>query len=93
MNKIIFLSSKENTTNYLIEVLVVTDYSIFQTFQKLTKINQEKALISYMKIYFTQLINEVNFKYINSFNDDSELRISVKLKNFLFSTVVIFEKN
>ncbi|CAF0917232.1 unnamed protein product [Brachionus calyciflorus] len=68
-----------------IELLIVTDYSIYQNFKKFTGIKDQKLLLTYMKIYFSQFANGINFKYLNSFKDDTELRLTVKLKNFIFS--------
>ena len=42
-----------------------------------------------MKIYYSHFFNGVNQHYQNSLSTDPDLRITIKLKNFLFFTVRI----
>jgi hypothetical protein len=41
----------------------------------------------YMKAYFAHYVNTVNQRYQNSFTTDPDLRLTVRLTNFLFITV------
>ena len=41
----------------------------------------------HMKAYFAHLMNGVTKRYTNSFASDPDLRLSVKLSNYLFLTV------
>ena len=43
-----------------------------------------------MRIYYCHYFNGVNQYYQNSLLNDSDLRITIKLKNFLFFTVNIY---
>lgn len=42
-----------------------------------------------MKVYYSHFFNGVNQQYQNSLSTDPDLRITIKLKNFLFYTVCI----
>jgi hypothetical protein len=44
----------------------------------------------YMKAYFAHYVNTVNQRYQNSFTTDSDLRLTVRLTNFLFITVYYY---
>jgi hypothetical protein len=48
--------------------------------------NQTLAFL-YMKAYFAHYVNTVNQRYQNSFTTDPDLRLTVRLTNFLFITV------
>ena len=73
--------------NLYIELLLVADNTIFNDQQRSAKINDTDLTFQFMKIYYSHYFNAVNQHYQNSLMNDSSLRITVKLKNFLFFTV------
>jgi hypothetical protein len=96
--KIIFHKSRKNPsrvnkknprrpTNLFIEMLVVTDESIFNDHKRFANTNDTAQVFMHMKIYYSHLLNGVNQRYANSFVNDADLRIHVRLTNFLFLTV------
>ena len=51
-----------------------------------TGISDRVILFEYMKIYLSHVMNGVNLRYKNSLLKDPDLRLYVKLTNFLFLT-------
>jgi len=41
-----------------------------------------------MKSYFAHYVNGINQIFLNSFQNDNDLRITVKLSNYLFLKVI-----
>jgi hypothetical protein len=70
-----------------VETLVVTDVTIYEDHKRFTNSNNQKIIFHHMKMYFSHYINGIDKMYQNSFQNDPDLRISIKLKNFLFLTV------
>lgn len=66
----------------------MTDSSIYLDHQKFAQITDRNLTFEFMKIYYSHFFNGVNQQYLNSLANDTDLRISVKLKNFLFFTVI-----
>lgn len=51
--------------------------------------NDSVLIFQSMKLYYSHFFSGVNQHYQNSLSTDADLRISIKLKNFLFFTVII----
>ncbi|RMZ95225.1 A disintegrin and metallo ase with thrombospondin motifs 3-like [Brachionus plicatilis] len=69
-----------------VEVLVVTDVSVYLAHKAFLKTTSQSLVLDYMKIYYSHVINNVNKLFKNSFSDDADLRINIKATNFLFLT-------
>jgi hypothetical protein len=50
----------------------------------------QNLVFMYMKAYFAHYVNTVNQRYQNSFTTDPDLRLTVRLTNFLFITVFYY---
>ena len=70
-----------------VEYLMVSDAVIFNRYMNLLQTSNSTIVIQYLQIFFTQLINAVNLRYINSFKNDPDLRIFVIFKGLLIETV------
>ena len=70
-----------------LEVLVVTDYTIYDDFTRYAQTNNTDLVFLYMKNYFAHYINEVNQRFQNSFGNDPDVRLTIQLKNYLFIKV------
>lgn len=70
-----------------VEVLVVTDHSIYEDHQRYARSNDSNIVFLHMRTYFAHFINEVNQRFKNSFANDPDLRIAIRLKNFFFIKV------
>jgi hypothetical protein len=73
-----------------VEILIVTDESVFNDHTKFAKTSDPSLALLNMRIYFTHLINGVNKLFQNSLSNDTNLHITVTHKNFLFLTVIVF---
>ncbi len=73
-----------------VEVLLVTDSSVYKDHQRFSGSNDTHVIFMHMKIYFSHVMMGVNQRYQNSMSDDHILRLTIKLANFLFLTVVFF---
>jgi hypothetical protein len=69
-----------------VETLLVTELSFYNHMKKYTGINDQVILFEYMKIYLSHVMNGVNLRYKHSLMQDPDLKIIVKLTNFLFLT-------
>ena len=67
-----------------VELLVVVDKTIYLDHQKILKTNDSDLILNNIRVYYSHFFNGVNQQYQNSFNNDPDLRISIKLKNLLF---------
>ena len=65
-----------------VETLVVTDYTIFNDHKVLAGSSDSNQVMTHMRVYFGHLFNGIAQRYLNS--ADSDLRIFVKLSNYLF---------
>ena len=73
--------------NLNVELLVVTDSTVFQTHQRFAGTSNTEIVFLHMRHYYAHLINGVNQRYQNSLSNDPDLRINIILTNFLFLTV------
>jgi hypothetical protein len=82
-------SSRISTTpvNLVVEVLIVTDPSVYEVHKKFCKTSDKSKIFQHMRIYYSHIINGVNQRFLNSLKNDSEISITLKLTNFLFLTV------
>ena len=69
------------------ETLLVVDRSVYDKVAQLTGFSDQDSIFQYMRIYLSHMVNGVNSAYENSFKDDPDLRISIRLANFYFLTV------
>ena len=65
-----------------VETLVVTDYTVFDDHKIRAGSTDSNKVMSHMRVYFAHLFNGIAQRYLNS--ADSDLRIFVKLSNYLF---------
>jgi hypothetical protein len=69
------------------ETLVVAELSVYNMFQKFFGISDQGLTFEYMRVYFSHTFTGVNLRYQNSLAKDPDLRITIRLTNFLFLTV------
>ena len=72
-----------------IEYLVVTDPSVYNKMMIFSGTTNQTLVFLYMKAYFAHYVNTVNQRYQNSFTNDTDVRLTVRLANFLFITVYL----
>ena len=70
-----------------VELLLVTDYSIYVKMQTFSGLTAQNDTFSFMHIYYTHLINAVNQRFATSLATDADLRIIIKITKFLFLLV------
>lgn len=70
----------------VVELLLVTDPTVYEVHRKFCKTNDKEKIFQHMRIYYSYLINGVNQRFQNSLRNDTEIKLSVKLTNFLFLT-------
>lgn len=70
-----------------IEYMIVTDTSLFNDHIRYSQTNNTNLLFLFMKAYFAHYVNGINQIFVNSFQNDQDLRITVKLSNYLFLKV------
>ena len=73
-----------------VETLSVTDESIYNKHKILSGSSNQNVIFEHMRIYYAHSFNGVNQRYANSFATDPDLKILIKLTNFLFLTVKFF---
>jgi hypothetical protein len=71
-----------------IEYMIVTDTSLFNDHIRYSQTNNTNLVFLFMKAYFAHYVNGVNQIFVNSFQNDKDLRITVKLSNYLFLKVL-----
>ena len=71
----------------VVEYLIVADASIYNAHSDLIDSTNQDLIFHHMRIYFAHLVNGVNSRYNNSFGNDPDLNLDIKLKNYLFFTV------
>ena len=71
-----------------IEYMIVTDSSVFNDQIRFSQTNDTDLLFLFMKSYFAHYVNGINQIFLNSFHNDNDLRITVKLSNYLFLKVI-----
>ncbi|CAF0730331.1 unnamed protein product [Brachionus calyciflorus] len=69
-----------------VELLLVTDSSVYTNFQRLIASTNSQIVFSAMRHYYAHLINGVNQRYQVSLENDPDLRINIIMTNFLFLT-------
>lgn len=74
--------------NLFLEVLLVTDHSIYEDHVRFAGTNDTDLVFLYMRTYFAHYFNGINQRFQNSFANDPDLRVTIKLTNFLFLTVI-----
>ena len=72
--------------NLYVELLIVADQTIYQDHKRFLQTNDSNLIFENMKIYYSHFFNGVNQHYQNSLSSDPDLRLSIKLRNFLFFT-------
>ena len=80
-------SSTTPPVELYVELLVVTDRSVFDDHKRFAQTNDNEVAFLHMRTYFTHFINGVNQRFQNSFANDPDLRVTIRLKNFLFLSV------
>lgn len=70
-----------------VELLLVTDFSIYAKMQAFSGLTAQNDTFSFMRIYYTHLINAVNQRFATSLATDADLRIIIKITKFLFLLV------
>lgn len=78
-----------------IQVLICTDYSVFQLHANilshnnwtLSDMNQKQIVVQHIKQYYITIIKDVNERYQNSFKDDPLLNIKLAISGFIIATV------
>lgn len=73
-----------------VEVLIVTDSTVFNDHSRFVNSTDIDIVFQHMRIYFAYLINGVNQRYLNSFENDTDLNINIRLTNYLFLIVKDF---
>ncbi|CAF0856252.1 unnamed protein product [Brachionus calyciflorus] len=68
------------------ETLIVTDPSIFEEHKRISNSVDQNYVFGQMRIYFSHLMHAVNQKYQNSFANDNDMKMNVKLTNILIIT-------
>ncbi|RNA14579.1 flocculation FLO11-like, partial [Brachionus plicatilis] len=72
--------------NLFVEVLLVADNTIYEDHIRFAGTNDTDLVFLYMRTYFAHYFNGINQRFQNSFTNDPDLRITIKLTNFLFLT-------
>ncbi|RNA12759.1 A disintegrin and metallo ase with thrombospondin motifs 3-like [Brachionus plicatilis] len=72
--------------NLYVELLVVTDSSVYDYHRRFIGTDDQSLIFSQMRIYYAHLINGINQRYTNSLMNDPDLKIFIVLKNYLFLT-------
>jgi len=86
--RIIHFSRVSNKpVDLVVEVLIVTDPSVYEVHKRFCKTNDKSKIFQHMRIYYSHIINGVNHRFLNSLKNDTEMSITLKLTNFLFLTV------
>lgn len=73
-----------------VETLLVVDPTVYQDHKKYLKSTDDNLIFDHIRVYYAHLFNGVNAKYQNSFSNDPELRINIKLVHVLIITVQNF---
>jgi hypothetical protein len=74
----------------VVELLLVIDDTVFAAQTKYANTSNANLTLLYMRNYFAHYLNGVNNLYQNIFQDDADVRITVKLKNLIFIQVTVF---
>ena len=74
--------------NFYVETLIVTDESIYNKHKVLSGSTNQNVILEHIRIYYAHAFNGVNQRYVNSFATDPDLKIFIKLTNFLILTVI-----
>ena len=73
--------------NLYLEVLLVTDKTIYQNHQVYANTIVKNLVFLHMRSYFSHYMNGVNERYSNALRYDPDIRINILLTNLLFLTV------
>jgi hypothetical protein len=86
-NKLLNESVVQQPITFYIECLIVTDISIYEQHSRFINSSDQDLVLNHMSIYYAHLIKGVNQRFMNSFENDTQLKIYAVLKNYLFLTV------
>lgn len=70
-----------------VETLVVVDTSIYEDHKNYLAVTNQQTILDHIRIYYAHTMNGVNDKYQNSFINDPDLKINIKLVHLLILTV------
>lgn len=70
-----------------VELLLVTDTSVLDKFQKLAATTDDQKVFALMRHYYSHLINGVNQRYQESLANDPDMKINIVLTSLLIITV------
>ncbi len=79
--------------NLYIEVLLVTDKTIYNDHRVYANTNDQNLVFLHMRSYFSHYMNGVNERYSNALSADPDIRLNIILTNFLILTVSVKQKN
>jgi hypothetical protein len=83
-------TSQTRPINLYVELLVVTDETVYEHHEQIANTNDRNQVFWHMKMYFAYIVNGMNQRFANSLAFDPDLRVNIVLKNFLFLTVENF---
>ncbi len=63
------------------------DPSVYQDHQRYANTTNESLVLNYINIYFNHYVALINQRFVNTFQNDSNMKICVVLKNVLVLTV------
>ena len=76
-----------NPVNLYVEKLIVIDQSVYADHERFANTTNENLVLNYINIYFSHYVALINQKFVNTFQNDSNMNIYVVLKNVLILTV------
>jgi hypothetical protein len=71
-----------------IELLVVADKTILDNHKRFTQSEDLESNFVHMKVYYTHFVNAINQRFQNSLVNDVDLKVQIKLVNFVFLIVI-----
>ena len=74
-------------TNLFVELLVVADKTIFDNHKRFIQSENLESIVVHMKIYYAHFVNMINQRFQNSLIADANLKVQIKLVNFVFLIV------
>jgi hypothetical protein len=75
--------------SFFVEYLVVIDSTVYAKFTSLYGSLNADVLFQYIKIFYCHLVNGIDMRYKNSFSNDPDMTINIRLANILIYTVGI----
>ncbi len=83
------VTGQSSITQFNVETLVVTDYSLYLDHQRYANSTNQDLVLVHMRIYFSHVFNGVNQRFLNTFEFDQDMRLSIVIKGFLIQTVCL----